>query len=172
MSLLRVHSTAAVILFGMTVFARPAAAEGWMVDATAGVGTGVEGGDAGSGEIGWGRARTRLIAGFDLRSDEAEKEAYGFRAFAELEQRGGVGGEARYSRFLGRAIAGSVFATGTVAPETLFGGGVAATFMIPFGPRFAVAVEPAFAALPVGSDLPDGSVLLWATLTLGVRLGL
>lgn len=171
MSFIR-SSLAAPVLLGLTAIASPAAAEGWMVDATAALGTGFEGGDPGSGEMTWGRARTRLVAGFDLRSDEAENDAYGFRAFAELEQRGGIGGEARYSRFLGRAIAGSVFATGTVAPETLFGGGVATTFMIPFGPRFAVAVEPAFAALPVGSDLPEGSVLLWATLTLGVRLGL
>jgi len=143
-----------------------------MVDATAAIGTGLEGGDPGDGDLTWGRARTRLIAGFDMRSDEAEQEAMGFRAFAELEQRGGIGGEARYSRFLGRAVAGSVFLTGTVAPETLFGGGVAATFAIPFGPRFGVFVEPAFAALPLGSDVPDDSVLMWATLALGVRLGL
>lgn len=143
-----------------------------MVDATAALGTGLEGGDPGDGDLTWGRARTRLIAGFDMRSDEAEQEALGFRAFAELEQRGGIGGEARYSRFLGQAIAGSVFLTGTVAPETLFGAGVAASLIIPFGPRFGIFIEPAFAALPVGSDVPDDSVLLWATLAVGVRLGL
>jgi len=43
---------------------------------------------------------------------------------------------------------------------------------LPVSPRFGFALEPAFAALPVGSDLPDGSVLLWATLSLGVRVGL
>ena len=31
-------------------------------------------GDPGSGEMTWGRARTRLVAGFDLRSDEAEND--------------------------------------------------------------------------------------------------
>lgn len=143
-----------------------------MVDATAALGTGLEGGDPGHGDLTWGRARTRLIAGFDLRSDEAEQDALGFRAFAELEQRGGIGGEVRYTRFLRRAIGGSVFATAIVAPETLVGAGVAATWIIPFGPRFGISIEPAFAGLPLGSDLPEDSVLLWATLALGVRLGL
>lgn len=143
-----------------------------MLDATAAVGTGLEGGDPGGGDIEWRRARTRFLAGFDLRSDEAEQESYGLRAFAELERRGGVGLEGRYARWLGRSVGGYVFATGLLAPETLVGAGFGATFVIPFGQRAGFAIEPAFAALPLGSDVPDGSVVMWATLTLGVRLGL
>ena len=143
-----------------------------MVDGTVALGTGLEGADPGSGNLEWQRARTRIIAGFDLRSDEAEQESLGLRAFAEIEQRGGIGGEARYSRWLGRWLGGYMHLTGTVAPETLFGGGVGATFVLPVGRRFGFSLEPAFAALPLGSDLPDGSVLMWATLSLGVRVGL
>jgi hypothetical protein len=154
------------------LYSRQARAEGWMVDGVVAVGTGLEGGDPGAGDLEWARARTRVIGGADLRSDEAEREALGFRGFAEIEKRGSLGAEARYSRFIGRAVAGSVFLTGTIAPETLFGGGFAGTFMIPFSPRFALALEPAFAVLPLGSDVPDDSILLWATLSLGVRVGL
>jgi hypothetical protein len=105
----------------------PARAEGWMMDATAQVGTGLEGGDPGGGDIEWRRARTRILAGFDLRSDEDEEQSLGVRGFAELERRGGVGGEVRYERWLGRGLGGFVFATGLIAPETLVGAGFGAT---------------------------------------------
>lgn len=156
----------------LTLSSRPAAAEGWMLDGILAIGTGLEGGDPGDGDLSWGRARTRLIVGFDLRSDEAEQEALGFRAFSELEQRVGVGGEVRYTRFLKRAIGGSVFVSAVVAPETLVGAGLAVPLILPLGPRFGISLEPAFAAYPLGSDLPNDSVLLWATVSLGVRLGL
>jgi hypothetical protein len=150
----------------------PARAEGWMMDATAQVGTGLEGGDPGGGDIEWRRARTRILAGFDLRSDEDEEQSLGVRGFAELERRGGVGGEVRYERWLGRGLGGFVFATGLIAPETLVGAGFGATFVIPFGRRAGFSIEPAFAALPLGSDVPDDTVVMWATLSLGVRVGL
>ena len=143
-----------------------------MMDTTVALGTGLEGGDPGGGSLEWRRARTRILAGFDLRSDEEEEQSFGLRAFAELERRGGVGGEVRYERWLGRALGGYVFATGLFAPETLVGAGFGATFVIPFGKRAGFAIEPAFAALPLGSDVPDDTVVMWATLTLGVRVGL
>jgi hypothetical protein len=142
-----------------------------MMDGSAAVGTGLEGGVPVS-SLEWHRARTRLILGFDLRSDEGEKESLGFRAFAELERRAGVGGEVRYARWLSRGFGGFVFATGTITPETLVGAGFGATFVIPFGKRAGFSIEPAFAALPLGSDVPKGSVIFWGTLALGVRVGL
>ncbi|MGC4092265.1 MAG: hypothetical protein QM756_31160 [Polyangiaceae bacterium] len=150
----------------------PAHAEEWMLEGVAGLGSGVEGGVPGTPNLAWRRARTRVLAGFDMRSDEAEKDSFGLRAFAEIERRGGVGAELRYERWLGRGLGGYVFATGTIAPETLVGAGFGATFVIPFGKRAGVFIEPAFAALPLGTDVPDDSVILWATLSLGVRVGL
>jgi hypothetical protein len=163
----------AAIASGLFFHAVPAHADdGWAIDATAAVGTGLEGGDSGGGKIQWHRARTRILAGFDLRSDENEKDSFGLRAFAEIEKRGGVGGEGRYERWLSRGVGGYVHAVAVIAPETLVGAGFGATFVIPFGKRAGFAIEPGFTALPLGSDVPDGSVVMWATLTLGVRLGL
>ncbi len=143
-----------------------------MMDGTFGVGSGLEGGDPGEGNLEWRRARTRIIAGFDLRSDEAEQDSMGLRAFAEIEKRGGAGAEIRYTRWIGRGFGGFVFATGTLVPKSLVGMGFGACFVIPFGKRAGVFVEPAFAALPFGSDVPDESLLLLASLSLGVRIGL
>jgi hypothetical protein len=143
-----------------------------MLDGIAGLGSGLEGGVPGAANIAWGRARTRIIAGFDMRSDEAEKDSIGVRAFAEIERRGGVGGEVRYERWLGRGFGGYLFGTATIVPETLVGAGFGATFVIPFGKRVGLGIEPAFAALPLGTDVPDDSVILWATLSLSLRVGL
>lgn len=151
---------------------KEARAEGWMFDGVAGLGSGLEGGVPGSADIAWRRARTRVIAGFDMRSDEAEKDVFGMRAFAEIERRGGVGGELRYERWLGRWLSGYVFATGTVVPETLVGAGFGASLVIPFGKRAGFAIEPSFAALPLGTDVPDNSVILWASLSLNLKVGL
>jgi hypothetical protein len=161
----------ALFLLGSS-FGKTAKAEGWMLDGTAALGTGLEGGDPGGGQIEWRRARTRISAGVDLRSDEAEQDSLGFRGFAELERRGGVGAEARYERWIGRGFGGFVFGTAVLVPETLVGAGVGATFVIPFGTRVGFGIEPAFAALPFGSDVPDDSVLLLATLSIGIRVGL
>jgi hypothetical protein len=152
--------------------AAPAKAEGYLFDGQFGLGTGLEGGDPGTGSLEWQRARLRVIAGIDLRSDEDEAEGMGFRAFAEVEKRGSVGGEARYTKWMSRAIGVHGGILGTVAPETLFGAGVGATLMIPMGRRFGVYVEPTFSALPLGSDLPGDTILMWALLSAGVRLGL
>jgi len=143
-----------------------------MLDGVAGLGSGIEGGVPGDPYVSWRRARTRVIAGFDMRSDEAEKDSFGLRAFAELEGRAGIGAEIRYERWLGRGFGGFLFGTATIAPETLVGGGFGATFVIPFGKRVGFGIEPAFAALPLGSDLPDDSVILQATLSLSIRVGL
>lgn len=143
-----------------------------MFEGTTGLGTGLEGGDPGGGSIEWHRARTRIFAGFDMRSDEAWQDSMGFRAFAEIEQRGGVGLEVRYERWMSRGVGGFVFGSAVLAPETLVGGGFGATFVIPFGKRAGFSIEPAFSAMPLGSDVPDGSVILLGSLALGLRLGL
>ena len=161
-------------LLGTLVFLVPslARAEGWMLDGTTGLTTGLEGGDPGSGDLAWRRARTRIFAGFDMRSDEAEKDSLGFRGFAEIEKRASVGAEVRYERWMSRGVGGFVLASAVIAPETMVGAGFGATFIIPFGKRAGFSIEPAFTAYPLGSDLPDGTVILLGSLSLGLRLGL
>lgn len=159
----------AATLFGVS---SASAGEGWLIDGEAGLATGLEGADPGSGSIEWQRARTRIVAGVQLRTDEDESEGTAFRAFAEIEKRGSVGGEARYARWIHPTVGAYAGVIGTIAPETLFGGTVGAHFIIPFGDRVGIFVEPSFSALPVGSDLPGDGILLWGMLTAGVRLGL
>ena len=148
------------------------AGEGWLIDGEAGLATGVEGADPGSGSLEWQRARTRIVAGLQLRTDENESDGTAFRAFAEIEKRGSVGGEARYARWIHPTVGVYAGVIGTIAPETLFGGTFGGHFIIPFGERVGIFVEPSFSAMPLGSDLPGDSVLMWGLLSAGVRLGL
>lgn len=150
---------------------RAARAEELLMDGTFGVGTGIEGGDSGAG-LTWRRARLRMMGGVDLRSDEGEADAVGFRAFVEIEKRATVGAEVRYERWMARNFGVWANLTGTVAPETLFGGGFGCTAILPFGKKFGLFLEPSFQAMPVGSDTPGSSVLIWGLLSAGVRFGL
>jgi hypothetical protein len=160
-------STLACAMF----LATSAHAEGYLMDGDFGLGTGVEGGNPGNGML-WRRARLRVSAGIDLRDDEDESDALGFRGFVEVEKRGSFGGEVRYERWLSHAVGVYGGFIGTIAPETLFGGGVGATVVVPFGKRVGLYLEPSFHALPVGSDLPHGTILIWGLLSAGIKLGL
>ena len=163
----------AATLLCATFLAKPATArEGTVFNGEAGVGTGFEGDDPGIGHIGWHMARLRIVGGLHLRTDEDESDGIGVRAFAEIQKRGSIGAEARYERWLSSKF--SVFAglIGTVAPETLFGGGFGGRLVIPMGKRLGIFVEPGFYGMPVGSDLPGKTVLLWGLVTVGVDVGL
>lgn len=154
------------------LLALPARAEGWMYAGFLGLGTGLEGGNAGTDTMSWQLARLRLSTGVDLRSDEDDLQGFGIRGVFELQKRGSIGAEFRYSRWLGRAFGAYAGVCGTFVPETLVGGTVGATLLLPFGKRGGLYLEPSFAALPLGSDLPDKSVLFWGLLTLGVNVNL
>jgi hypothetical protein len=157
-------------LLGASTLANNAHAEGLLTDGEVGIGTGLEGGDAGKGKIEWQRARTRISAGVEIRSDEDADQGVAFRAFAEIEKRGSVGGEARYVRWASPTFGLYAGLIGTLAPETLFGGGIGARFLI--GKKAGIWIEPSFNALPLGSDLPGDTILLWALVNGGVRFGL
>ncbi len=157
-----------VVLSGLVAEAR---AEELLMDGNFGVGSGLEAGDAGSG-LEWRRARFRVLGGVDLRSDEGPADAIGFRGFVEVEKRAALGAEVRYERWMARNFGVWAGLTGTVAPETLFGGGFGCTAIIPFGKKVGLFIEPSFQALPLGSDTPGDSVLIWGLLSAGVRFGL
>ncbi|HYP89303.1 MAG TPA: hypothetical protein VEQ59_14150, partial [Polyangiaceae bacterium] len=136
---------------------RRAHAEELLLDGNFGIGSGIEGGDPGTG-LQWRRARLRVVGGIDLRSDEGPADALGFRAFVEVEKRAGVGAEVRYERWMARNFGVWAHLTATIAPETLFGGGFGCTAIVPFGKKVGLFVEPSFQALPLGSDTPGDSV--------------
>jgi hypothetical protein len=158
-------------LFGAMLLAAPASAEGWTYESFLGLGTGFEGGDGGEGSLAWQRARFRLSGGVDFRSEEMPRDGFGVRAVVEIERRATLGGELRYSRWLGRGFGAYAGLSGTFAPETLFGGTAGVTALIPLG-RAGLFIEPSFSAMPLGSDLPEDSVLLWGLLTVGVNVRL
>jgi hypothetical protein len=167
----KIWSVIAVAALALVALTKPAKAEELLMDGNFGVGTGLEGGDPGTG-LSWRRARFRLVGGADLRSDESMADAVGFRAFFEIENRATVGAEVRYERWMARNFGVWAHLTGTIAPETLFGGGFGCTAIIPFGKKVGLFIEPSFSALPVGSDTPDNEVLMWGLLSAGVRFGL
>lgn len=158
-------------LLGAMLLAGPAAAEGWTYESFLGIGTGLEGGDGGDGSLAWQRARFRLSGGVDFRSEEMPRDGFGVRGIVEIERRATLGAELRYSRWLGRGFGAFAGLSGTLAPETLFGGTAGVTALIPLG-RAGLYIEPSFSAMPLGSDLPDDSVLLWGLLTVGINVRL
>lgn len=160
-------------LLGAMLLAQPARADGgYTYESFFGVGSGLEGSDAGTGKLAWQRARLRLSGGIDLRDAENPDDGLGFRGVVELEKRGSVGGEARYSRWLGRGFGAYVGICGVVAPGTLLGGTAGATLLLPLGKRGGLFIEPSISALPLGSDLAGDSVLIWGLLTVGVNVRL
>ena len=163
--------TTAGAAFALLSKTQAARAEELLMDGNFGIGSGIEGGDPGSG-LTWRRARLRMIGGVDLRSDEGPADALGLRAFVEIEKRAGVGAEVRYERWMGRNFGVWAHLTGMVAPETLVGGGFGCTAIVPFGKKVGLFIEPSFQAMPLGSDTPGDSVLIWGLLSAGVRFGL
>lgn len=148
------------------------AAEGWLMDGIFAVGTGLQGGDPGSGSVAWRRTRTRVLSGVDLRYDESQSNGMGFYGFAEIEQRPSVGFEIRYQHWWTPTLAFHGGFLGTVLPESMLGIGVGARLGFPIGKKATLFLEPGFAAFPLGSDLPQNNVILWATLSGGIGVAL
>jgi hypothetical protein len=159
-------------LLGAMLLALPARAENTMIDSELAVGSGVEGGDVGTAETAWRLARVRLTAGAEIRYDEAVHEGLGIRGFSELEGRVTLGAEVQFRHWVSNWFGVHAGITGLIAPQTLVGPSVGARLVFPFGKRVGLFVEPSFAALPIGSDLPPGSVLIWGLLSGGVRVSL
>jgi hypothetical protein len=154
------------------LLALPAHAEKTMIDSELAVGSGAEGGDVGTAQTAWRLARVRLIAGAEFRYDEAVHEGLAVRGFSELEGRTTLGCEVQFRHYVSDWFGVNAGITGLIAPETLVGPSVGARLIFPFGKRVGIFIEPSFAALPLGSDLPKGSVLIWALLAGGVRVSL
>jgi hypothetical protein len=152
--------------------ARPARAEGWMMTGVFALGTGLQGGDPGTGQVAWMRARTRVLAGLDLRNDEFQSDGFGIYGFSEIERRASFGGEVRYQRFWTSTVGFHAAILGTVTPESMVGLGVGARFGFPLGKRATLFLEPGFAAFPLGSDLPGNNVIVWGTLAGGIGFAL
>jgi hypothetical protein len=152
----------------LALWAKPATAQSWVSDVQVGLSTGLEGSDTGLGPQ-WQRARGRIVVGFDLGNSETGNEAYGARAFLELERTVAVGGELGYVRWFTPQLNFFFGGVAVLAPETLFGGTVAATYVLPMGKHFGIPIWASINALPFGSDRGDDGVVVWTLLGVGVR---
>jgi hypothetical protein len=143
-------------------------AQSWVSDVQLSLATGLEGGDTGLGLM-WQRARTRVVLGFDLGNDETSNEAYGVRAFVEMERSVSVGAELGYLRWVLPEL--NVFFGGVavLAPDTLIGGTAAITYILPLGKRLGIPIWGSLNALPLGSDRSGSGVIVWTLLGVGVR---
>jgi hypothetical protein len=168
----RVGVTGAILLALASYAPNADADEGWQMTGVFALGSGLQGGDVGTGHMSFTRARLRVLAGVDLRTDESKSDGLGIYGFTEIEHRASFGGEVRYERWWTSTIECHAMILGTVTPETMIGAGVGARFGFPLGKRTSLFLEPGFAAFPLGSDLPEKSVLVWGTLLGGVSLAL
>ncbi|HEX4335191.1 MAG TPA: hypothetical protein VH062_04715 [Polyangiaceae bacterium] len=142
------------------------------MDGEVGLGSGLEGGSPRDGSVSWHRARTRAMVGLDLAVDEDGYQAFGFRGFVELEHATTVGASLHYTFALSKKVGLFGGFTGVIAPETLVGVEAGSTIVFPLGKTLGIFLEPSLAALPLGSDVPSGSVVIWALLNAGLRFGL
>jgi hypothetical protein len=150
------------------MWAGGARAQTMVSDVQIGLSSGLEGSDTGVGPA-WQRARTRIVVGLDMGNDEWTNEAYGARAFVELERTVSVGAELGYVRWFLPELSFFFGGVGVFAPETLFGGTVAATYVLPMGERFGIPIWASLSALPFGSDRGNDGVVVWTLLGVGVR---
>ena len=164
-----VMATAALLVLA---FAGEARAQELVLGANVGGGSGVEGGDPGNGQMRFRRARSRIVGQLEMRIDDDKKNGMGFVFFAEVEPSASVGGSARYLRWLSPNLYLFAGITGAAAPHTLLGAELGMQLHVPMGDTLSVFVEPSFAALPLGTDLPQDHVLVWGLLTVGVHANL
>jgi hypothetical protein len=150
------------------LFPARALAQSWVSDVQVGISSGFEGSDTGLGPQ-WQRARGRIVVGMDLGNSEHGSEAYGARAFIELERTVSVGGELGYVRWFTPELNFFFGGVAVLAPETLFGGVVAATYVLPMGDKFGIPIWASINALPFGSDRGADGVVVWTLLGVGVR---
>lgn len=163
---------AALLGVALLLGAPAAGAQTWGLHGLAGATTGVEGGNAADQGVAYRRARTRVMVGGDAVADEAAYPAFGVRGFVEVEQRVTVGIGAQFTRWATPAVGLYVGPRAVLAPETLLGAAGGATFLLPLGRQLFLFAEPEVAAMPLGSDVPRGSVVVWGLLSLGVRVGI
>jgi hypothetical protein len=159
--------TIAAVLAGSDAYAQRL-----MLGGSLGGASGVEGADVGAGTQ-FRRARSRLELAVDGRIDEDKKQGLELRVFAEIEPHASLGGGARYLYWLAPAVtvgAGVVF---DIFPHSLLGVDAAVRLVLPFpSKKFGLFLEPSFAVVPLGTDLPGDEVLLWGLVKVGFHADL
>lgn len=157
---------AALVLAGLALFARKAAAQQYLVSGSAEVAQGVD--IAG----GLRQTRTRLRLGVDLSIDESPKDAVSAALIAEVEPRGSVGADLRYVRFFGERVMLNAGVIGILAPSSLYGATVGMKYRFPLAKSLWLLAGPEANFYFLGTDLPDGTVITQLLLQAGLRVDL
>jgi len=150
-------------------FAADASAQQYLIGASLGLSSGVEGGGAAGGLF---RTRTRLRLGGDLRIDESPDDIFEFAAIAEVEPKAGFGADVRYARAAGEHFVIDAGLMGIVAPSSLYGACAGLDYRLPISKRSQLFFGPEFDIYFLGSDLPDGTVLWELRVQAGLRADL
>ncbi len=170
-ALARLFAMGAATSFAFAAFAgwaKPAAAQQYLIGGTAAVSSGVEGGTQGN----IFRTRTRLRIGGDVRIDESPDDILEFALQAEIEPRSGFGADVRYARAASEHLVLDAGLIGILAPASLYGvcGGV--TYRLPIGKHAQITFGPEADFYFLGSDLPDGTVIWQLRFQGGIRVDL
>lgn len=155
------------------IFAAPdVLAQRLLLGGSLGGASGVEGGDVGAGTQ-FRRARTRLELAVDGRIDEDKRQGLELRAWAEIEPHTSLGGGVRYQYWVWPYFvvgAGAVFA---LFPHSLLGVDAAIRVQLPIPTKkFGLFIEPSFAVVPLGTDLPSDSLIMWGLVKVGFHADL
>ena len=146
-----------------------ASAQQYLIGASAGLSSGVEGGGR---QGGLSRTRTRLRLGADLRIDESPDDILEFGLLAEVDPKSGFGADVRYARAAGARFVVDAGILGILAPSSLYGVCAGLTYRVPISRRTQVTLGPEGDFFFLGTDLPDGVVVWQLRLQAGVRVDL
>ena len=135
---------------------REARAQQYLLGATGGVSSGMEGG----GQESMRRTRTRLRLGGDLRIDESPEDIFEFAMLAEIEPQSGFGGDIRYARMVGEHFVVDAGVMGILVPSSLYGVCAGLTYRLSITKSSQVTFGPEADFFFLGTDLPD-NVMLW-----------
>jgi hypothetical protein len=161
-----VFATATLAALGSTVQAH---AQQYLIGGTASAASGMEGGGANAT---FGRTRSRLRVGGDLRIDESPDDILEFGALAEIEPRSGFGADVRYARAASERFVFDVGVLGILAPSTLYGACAGLTYRLPISKKTQLTFGPEADFYFLGTDLPDGTVIWQVRLQGGFRVDL
>jgi len=151
----------------LTLDAHLARAQEYLPAGSVHLASGIEG----SGR-GFSRARTRLRVAAELRTDESPDNAIVVAAIVDLEPRAAFGAEVRYMRSMSERIFVGGGAISYIAPAILIGPCAGAELRWRLFTKSYLAVGPEITAFPIGTDLPDGTVIWQTLLQVGFRADL
>jgi hypothetical protein len=160
---------ASFVALAIALAAPPARAQRLLLAADVDAASGVEGGTY-LGGVGIRRARTTLRFGVDGSIDETPENIVAAALLIELEPHASLGAEVRLMRNVWKGLTLEIGATGYLAPATLFGATVGATYRIPLFSTFSFTIGPALNGYFIGSDLPSGTILWQGLVRGGLRV--